>query len=89
MAGVIRCRDAVERLWAYLDEELDEVDRRAVDEHLRHCLRCCGEVEFAREVRGVLATRSQPHLPSDVQARLEDFIDGLEAPAGNGGTGTT
>ncbi len=89
MAGVIRCRDAVERLWAYLDEELDEVDRRAVDEHLRHCLRCCGEVEFAREVRGVLATRSQPNLPPDVQARLEDFIDGLEEPANNGGAGTT
>lgn len=86
MAGVIRCRDAVERLWAYLDDELDEVDRREVDEHLRHCLRCCGEAEFAREVRGVLATRSQPNLPSDVRSRLENFIDGLEEPASNGGT---
>lgn len=78
MAGVIRCREAVERLWAYLDDELDEAGRRAVEEHLRFCLRCCGEVEFARAVRQVLAARSRPDLPRDVQNRLEGFIEGLE-----------
>lgn len=81
MAGVIRCREAVERLWAYLDDELDEADHRAVEEHLRFCLRCCGEVEFAREVRQVLAARTRPELPRDVRDRLERFIDGLEEPA--------
>lgn len=80
MAGVIRCREAVERLWAYLDDELDEADHRAVEEHLRFCLRCCGEVMFAREVRQVLATRSRPNVPGDVRERLEGFIDQLEAP---------
>lgn len=83
--GMIRCREAVHRLWAYLDDELDEVDRKAVDEHLERCLRCCGEVEFARELRGTLASRSQPDLPDDVQARLEDFIGHLEEPTATDG----
>lgn len=78
--GVIGCRDAVERLWAYLDDELDEAGRRAVDEHLAYCLRCCGEVAFARELRETLATRSTPDLPDDVRARLEGLIGHLEEP---------
>lgn len=78
--GMISCREAVHRLWAYLDDELDEVDRRTVDEHLERCLRCCGEVAFAREIRTTLATRSRAELPPDVQARLEDFIRHLADP---------
>lgn len=80
MSSMIRCREAVERLWAYLDDELDEAGHLAVEEHLRTCLRCCGEVEFARQVRDVLATRGRPDLPGDVERRLGGFIDRLEAP---------
>lgn len=80
MAGMMRCQEAVERLWSYLDDELDEADHDAVEAHLRHCLRCCGEVEFARHVRHVLATRSRPALPGDVHERLEGFIDQLDGP---------
>ncbi len=80
MASMMRCRDAVERLWAYLDDELDQTDHDAVEEHLRYCLRCCGEVEFARRLRGVLSTRSRPALPVDVHERLDGFIDQLESP---------
>jgi anti-sigma factor RsiW len=80
--GVIGCRDAVERLWTYLDDELDETDRQAVDEHLAFCLRCCGEVAFARELRRTLAVRSEPALPDDVRRRLEGFIGCLEEPTG-------
>ncbi|WP_198586870.1 anti-sigma factor family protein [Glycomyces xiaoerkulensis] len=75
---MIRCRDVVERLWAYLDGELDETDHRAIEEHLRLCVRCCGETEFADELRGVLATRSRPEMPTDVKDVLEEFIDGLD-----------
>lgn len=81
MAGMMRCRDAVERLWAYLDDELVEAEHAAVEEHLQRCLRCCGEVEFARHVRHVLATRTQLRLPADVRERLEDVVDGLDPSA--------
>lgn len=77
MTARIGCREAVERLWAYIDEELDEVDQQAIDDHLAFCLRCCGELAFAREVRGVLAT-SAPRLPGEAQGRLEAFIERLD-----------
>ncbi len=73
------CREAVQRLWAYLDEDLDTLDHAAVEAHLQFCLRCCGELAFAREVRAVLA-HSQPALPPGAHERLEAFIDRLDVP---------
>ena len=73
------CREAVQRLWAFIDEDLDTLDHAAVEAHLRLCLRCCGELAFAREVRAVLA-RSHPPLPTAAHERLEAFIDRLDVP---------
>lgn len=76
MAG-IPCREAIERLWDYLDGELDAQDHRAVDAHLAFCLRCCGELAFARELRGLLASSGPRELPGDVERRLVALIDEL------------
>jgi anti-sigma factor RsiW len=73
----------VDRLWAYLDGELGEVDRDRVDAHLALCRRCCGELEFARRLRGLLASAAAPHLPPDVDSRLTAFLDQLEEPTWN------
>lgn len=80
MTSTMGCRDAVQRLWAYLDDELDDVDHEAVENHLRFCLRCCGELAFSREVRQFLAIRAETAVPEDAQRRLEDFIDQLDVP---------
>jgi anti-sigma factor (TIGR02949 family) len=78
----IGCDEAVRRLWEFLDGGLDAVDHRQVEEHLVWCLRCCGELAFARELRGLLETRSEASLPGDVRRRLEGFIEVLgEDPA--------
>jgi mycothiol system anti-sigma-R factor len=76
---MIACADAVERLWAYLDGELTSDDKAALEEHLGFCLRCCGEVEFARELRRFLAQSAAEELPEDVRARLITSLDELEA----------
>jgi anti-sigma factor (TIGR02949 family) len=71
------CRDAVRRLWDYLDHQLEDRDEQALERHLAFCLRCCGELDFARELRGLLRARTDGPLPADVQRRLEGVIDGL------------
>jgi anti-sigma factor (TIGR02949 family) len=82
MTAPIGCREAVQRLWGYLDRDLDPVDEQALEEHLAFCLRCCGELEFAQRLRGMLRTRSSAEMPSDTRARLESVIDDLgEQPA--------
>lgn len=76
MIRSLRCREAVERLWGYLDGDLAVIDHAEVEAHLSFCLRCCGELAFAREVRARLANSHVP-LPDDVHDRLEAFIDDL------------
>jgi mycothiol system anti-sigma-R factor len=76
---VISCTEAVERLWAYLDGTLGAEDRAALEKHLGICRECCGEAEFARELRGFLARSASEELPEDVRARLIASLDEFEA----------
>lgn len=72
----VGCAQAVRRLWEYLDGGLDGSDQRAVEAHLDFCMRCCGELEFAKEMR-VLLRSSGEEVPADVRDRMERFIDAL------------
>ena len=76
---MITCAEAVEQLWAYLDGALTAQDKAAIEEHLGFCRVCCGEVEFANELRGFLARSAGEELPADVRARLIATLDNLEA----------
>jgi anti-sigma factor (TIGR02949 family) len=76
---VITCEEAVRRLWEYLDGELGDEERAALDEHLSFCRRCCGEAEFAEELRNFLRSSADVELPDDVRRRLTSTLDELEA----------
>ena len=78
---MISCAEAVRQLWAYLDGVVDESNREAIEEHLSFCRRCCGEVEFAEELRSFLAAQAAEELPADVRTRLTATLDGLEEKA--------
>jgi anti-sigma factor (TIGR02949 family) len=75
---VITCREAIRQLWNYLDGLVDEPERAAVEEHLSICRRCCGELEFAEELRGMLGRYGAEELPPDVHLRLVATLDELE-----------
>lgn len=78
MSQPIGCREAVRRLWDYLDGALGDTDHRAVEEHLAFCLRCCGELAFARELQGLLHEKTAPEVPPAVEERLLNVLDGLD-----------
>lgn len=75
---MISCSEAVERLWAYLEHELEGSRRVDVDQHLAFCRRCCGELEFARELRAFMVDAARPELPADVERRLTSFLRELD-----------
>ncbi|MBW3547307.1 MAG: zf-HC2 domain-containing protein [Actinobacteria bacterium] len=75
---MISCAEAVKELWEFLDQTLAPDDQAAVDEHLAFCRRCCGELQFARELRAFLATNASRELPSEVRGRLTQFIVDLD-----------
>lgn len=74
---MIDCNQAVRQLWNYLEGELAEEDRHAVEEHLDLCKRCCGEAEFASELRKMLHSQDGPDLSNDAKARLTEFLEQL------------
>jgi mycothiol system anti-sigma-R factor len=76
---MITCAEAVRQLWEYLDGALPDEGRAAIEEHLSFCRRCCGEVEFAEELRGFLAVNAAEEVPADVRQRLTEVLDQLEA----------
>ena len=67
---MITCAEAVKQLWDYLDGVVEESQRELIEEHLGFCRRCCGELEFAEELRGFLASHAKEDLPPDVRSRL-------------------
>lgn len=75
--GPIPCSEAVRQLWDYLDQAVSPEDQAKVEQHLSFCRRCCGELEFAKELRGFLASQGAEELPPQVKARLERFVADL------------
>jgi len=74
---IIPCSDAVRRLWDYLDQALSPEDHAKVEQHLAFCRRCCGELEFAKELQEFLRSNEVEEIPPDVRKRLERFVEGL------------
>jgi anti-sigma factor (TIGR02949 family) len=76
---MITCQEAVRRLWEYLDGTLGEAEHEAIEQHLSFCRHCCGEVEFAQELRKFLRAAADVELPDDVRARLAATLEELES----------
>jgi len=73
----IPCSDAIRQLWDYLDRSIAPEDQERVEHHLSFCRRCCGELEFAKEIRRFLATGPSDEIPGDVKDRLVRFLEDL------------
>jgi anti-sigma factor (TIGR02949 family) len=75
---MISCTQAVRQLWDFLEREVAPDDAARIEEHLDVCRRCCGELEFADELRRFLASHARPELPADAEERLTIFLDRIE-----------
>lgn len=74
---MIACREAVERLWTYLDRALDRTKEAELEQHLGLCRHCCGELEFAKQVREKLKDTADTPLTPDAKERLTTFVQRL------------
>ncbi|MGZ8513930.1 MAG: zf-HC2 domain-containing protein [Candidatus Limnocylindrales bacterium] len=72
---MIDCREAVRRMWAYLDHELAVTPVSEFEAHLETCQRCCGELEFSRHLREVVADKQgAPPVPAEMRSRIEILL---------------
>lgn len=76
---MIDCTAAVRQLWDYIEGEIEPRQGTRIEEHLAFCRRCCGELEFAEEMRRFMLSRPTSEIPPQVRRRLEDLVDELEA----------
>ena len=79
---MIDCREAVARMWAYLSQGLETHDADALEEHLGVCQRCCGELEFSRQLREKVAETGVRPIPPAVRGRLDELLADTDAATG-------
>jgi hypothetical protein len=79
--NLIDCREAVARMWAYLSEGLETREVDELETHLGVCDRCCGELEFSRQLRHRVADAEMAQMPAPVRERIAELLE-REAPKG-------
>lgn len=81
------CADAVQRLYHFLDGELDDERRVHVQQHLDACLPCLEAFDFELELRQVVARKCRDSVPEQLRVRIALAIQaeyGLVEPPGGG-----
>lgn len=73
----VDCRDVLDRVYTYLDDELGEVDCAEIRQHLDECAPCLREFGLEKEVQKLVnrCCGNDPvpaELRSKVMARIEE-----------------
>jgi len=70
------CREAVEKLYFYLDGEmLTEEERRALEKHLSLCRACCRRYEFEKFLWDLVRQSGQREsIPQTFIMRIESVL---------------
>jgi mycothiol system anti-sigma-R factor len=81
---MIDCREAVRRMWAYLDHALERGPLEEFETHLEACQRCCGELEFSRHLKEIVAASGSDSLPDPLRKKIEVLLAGGGVPVREG-----
>jgi len=73
----IDCKQALKRMLDFIDRELVDEDREAVERHLQTCRSCCSRMEFERELKRRLQALSSADVPSKTLDRIKALIQGF------------
>ncbi len=68
------CEETVHRLYHFLDGELTEDRRRAIQAHLDNCGPCVDAIGFEAELRRVVADRCKDRVPPQLLDRIARAI---------------
>ena len=80
-AEEVDCREAVERLYFFLDGELTVERRRVIQQHLDECSDCIEAYEFELELRTAIAKGCRESVPESLRLRVYSALTG-EGPVG-------
>ena len=68
------CDDALHELYEYLDGELTDERRAAIQHHLTDCSPCLEAFDFQAELRIVISQKCREEVPDSLKARIADAL---------------
>lgn len=72
---MITCHEALERIYEYMDGELEGVTAEQVEAHFRVCARCFPHLKLERTFRArVQEAMTRPGIPSDLRSRVLETL---------------
>jgi mycothiol system anti-sigma-R factor len=73
------CREVLEEVYLYLDQECSDVRRGVIKDHLEECSPCLSEYGIEQEVRTIVhRCCSKETAPDDVKERLRQKLHAIE-----------
>ena len=75
-ATMLRCRDVVDLILAYLEGTLDPSERQAFERHIADCPNCWRFLHMYGETISLGHQLQEEAIPLDVHKRLETFLRG-------------
>src|ERR1700722_4577450 len=84
----VDCREALHRIYHFLDGELTPDRRLEIESHLNYCSPCLQMFGFEAELRRVVANKCRDTVPGGLRARIAEAIapDPAHEPAPSGQT---
>lgn len=71
----MRCEEIQNRLSAYLEDEVEPGERRAIEEHLPECARCQHELDLIRQTVSALTSLAEIEVPARLTASIQAAIE--------------
>jgi mycothiol system anti-sigma-R factor len=71
---IVGCREAMAKLYSFLDGDLTEQRREAVQRHLDECSPCVQAYDFEAELKKVLAARCKDSVPEYLKERIYNAL---------------
>jgi anti-sigma factor (TIGR02949 family) len=70
----IDCEQALEQILEYVDHELGESGRTALEHHLNTCKSCFSRMEFERRLKEKVGTLREEAVSSQVGERIKGLL---------------
>lgn len=71
----LTCEEVIERLFDYLDRELDGQQAADIERHLARCRDCFTRAEFEKRLRARVEASGTATTPPRLRRRLRDLLD--------------
>jgi anti-sigma factor (TIGR02949 family) len=70
----IDCEQALKQVFEFIDHELAEGEREAMQHHLHTCKSCFSRFEFERRLKEKLGELREPEVPLETSERIKKLL---------------